>query len=136
MFYDETKLKQDPPKALWQILIYCIINCGRVYNQKLSVKRDIRKSSNKALLLKKKDVFLIICISGFYMKCCKEKKRKIFDLSLLVQQVHPGLITINVPLFKKLRDIIFLGGENHFMDNLGVKKVEAPSKCPEKWLIK
>jgi hypothetical protein len=21
-------------------------------------------------------------------------------------------------------------------DNLGVKKVEAPSKCPEKWLIK
>ncbi len=22
------------------------------------------------------------------------------------------------------------------MDNLGVKKVEAPSKCPEKWLIK
>ncbi len=62
-------------------------------------------------------------------------------------------ITINVPLFKKLRDIIFFGGENHFIshfeghfegaktffdarDNLGVKKVEAPSKCPPKWLIK
>ena len=27
------------------------------------------------------------------------------------------LITINVPLFKKLRDIIFLGGENHFMSH-------------------
>ncbi len=29
----------------------------------------------------------------------------------------------NVPLFKKIWDIIF-------------KKVEAPSKCPEKWLKK
>ncbi len=70
------------------------------------------------------------------------------------------IIIINVPLFKKLRDIIFFLWENHFMshfeghfegaktfltpsivpsaarDNLGVKKVEAPSKCPEKWLIK
>jgi hypothetical protein len=27
------------------------------------------------------------------------------------------LITINVPLFKKLRDIIFFGGENHFMSH-------------------
>jgi hypothetical protein len=27
------------------------------------------------------------------------------------------IITINVPLFKKLRDIIFLGGENHFMSD-------------------
>ncbi len=69
-------------------------------------------------------------------------------------------LTINVPLFKKLRDIIFFLRDNHFMshfrehfegaktfltpkivssaarDNLGVKKVEAPSKCPEKWLIK
>ncbi len=26
-------------------------------------------------------------------------------------------ITINVPLFKKLRDIIFFGGENHFMSH-------------------
>ena len=66
----------------------------------------------------------------------------------------PLIITINVPLFKKLRDIIFFWWDNHFMshfeghfegaktfltcarDNLGVKKVEAPSKCPEKWLIK
>jgi hypothetical protein len=56
-------------------------------------------------------------------------------------------ITINVPLFKKLRDIIFFLRDNHFMSHfkghfegaktfLGVKKVEAPSKCPEKWLIK
>jgi hypothetical protein len=44
-------------------------------------------------------------------------------------------ITINVPLFKKLRDIIFFCG-TRARDNLGVKKVEAPSKCPEKWLIK
>jgi len=28
-----------------------------------------------------------------------------------------GTITINVPLFKKLRDIIFFGGENHFMSH-------------------
>ncbi len=28
-----------------------------------------------------------------------------------------ALITINVPLFKKLRDIIFFGGENHFMSH-------------------
>ncbi len=27
------------------------------------------------------------------------------------------LITINVPLFKKLRDIIFFWGENHFMSH-------------------
>jgi hypothetical protein len=27
------------------------------------------------------------------------------------------VITINVPLFKKLRDIIFFGGENHFMSH-------------------
>jgi hypothetical protein len=67
-----------------------------------------------------------------------------------------GQITINVPLFKKLRDIIFFWWENHFMSHfeghfegaktfltpklslaaLGFKKVEAPSKCPEKWLIK
>jgi hypothetical protein len=26
-------------------------------------------------------------------------------------------LTINVPLFKKLRDIIFFGGENHFMSH-------------------
>jgi hypothetical protein len=25
---------------------------------------------------------------------------------------------------------------NMLLDNLGVKKVEAPSKCPEKWLKK
>ncbi len=61
-------------------------------------------------------------------------------------------LTINVPLFKKLRDIIFFWWDNHFMShfeghfegaktffdplNLGVKNVQAPSKCPEKWLIK
>jgi hypothetical protein len=28
-----------------------------------------------------------------------------------------GRLTINVPLFKKLRDIIFFGGENHFMSH-------------------
>ncbi len=28
-----------------------------------------------------------------------------------------GLITINVPLFKKLRDIIFFWCENHFMSH-------------------
>ncbi len=29
----------------------------------------------------------------------------------------PQLITINVPLFKKLRDIIFFWWENHFMSH-------------------
>ncbi len=28
-----------------------------------------------------------------------------------------SILTINVPLFKKLRDIIILGGENHFMSH-------------------
>jgi hypothetical protein len=28
------------------------------------------------------------------------------------------------------------GNQRCARDNLGVKKVEAPSKCPEKWLIK
>jgi hypothetical protein len=28
-----------------------------------------------------------------------------------------SVITINVPLFKKLRDIIFFWGENHFMSH-------------------
>jgi hypothetical protein len=46
----------------------------------------------------------------------------------------------NVPLFKKLWDIIFFL-DNHFMSHFkghfeGVKKVLAPSKCPLKWLIK
>jgi hypothetical protein len=52
-------------------------------------------------------------------------------------------ITINVPLFKKLRDIIFFLRDNHFMSHfkghfegaktfLTPEKVEAPSKCPEK----
>ncbi len=30
---------------------------------------------------------------------------------------HEDALTINVPLFKKLRDIIFFGGENHFMSH-------------------
>jgi hypothetical protein len=29
----------------------------------------------------------------------------------------------------------FEGGQDFFDPNLGVKKVEAPSKCLEKWLI-
>jgi hypothetical protein len=40
-------------------------------------------------------------------------------------------ITINVPLFKKLRDIIFFLRDNNFLSHF-----EAPSKCPEKWLKK
>jgi hypothetical protein len=79
-----------------------------------------------------------------------------YILSIYCDRMIPTLsrvkITINVPLFKKLRDIIFFWWDNHFMshfeghfegaktflarDNFGVKKVEAPSKCPEKWLIK
>ncbi len=43
-----------------------------------------------------------------------------------------NVITINVPLFKKLRDIIFFWWDkivpSAARDNLGVKKVEAPSK--------
>ena len=36
---------------------------------------------------------------------------------MLALNQHGDVITINVPLFKKLRDIIFLGGENHFMSH-------------------
>jgi hypothetical protein len=31
--------------------------------------------------------------------------------------LYNEIITINVPMFKKLRDIIFFGGENHFMSH-------------------
>jgi hypothetical protein len=58
--------------------------------------------------------------------------------------MHPAtalgqIITINVPLILKMR-IIFLRA-NYFMGYFegyfeGVKKVEAPSKYPEKWTIK
>ena len=37
--------------------------------------------------------------------------------SLSMALVMDVTITINVPLFKKLRDIIFFGGENHFMSH-------------------
>jgi hypothetical protein len=47
------------------------------------------------------------------------------------------IITINVPLILKTRDINFLRA-NYFMGHFkgyfeGVKKVEAPSKYPNKW---
>ena len=60
----------------------------------------------------------------------------------------------NVPLFKKIWDIIFFWGDNNFLSHFsghfegastfltpklslaGVEKVLAPSKCPSKWLIK
>ena len=40
-------------------------------------------------------------------------------------------VTINVPLFKKMQDIIDFLGDNHFISHF-----EAPLKCPEKWIIK
>ncbi len=45
-----------------------------------------------------------------------------------------NVLTINVPLFKKLRDNFFLW-DNNFMSHFS-GQVEAPSKSPEKWLIK
>ncbi len=49
-----------------------------------------------------------------------------------------AFITINVPLFKKLRDIIFFCGTITLCarDNLRGQKSLGPSKCPSKWLIK
>jgi hypothetical protein len=44
-------------------------------------------------------------------------------------------ITINVPLLKKLRDIIFFLRDNNFLSHFE-GHFEAPSKCPEKWLKK
>ncbi len=38
-------------------------------------------------------------------------------LNVCLQLGSRDIITINVPLFKKLRDIIFVGGENHFMSH-------------------
>ncbi len=61
------------------------------------------------------------------------------------------VLTINVPLFKKLRDIIFFWWDNHFMSHFeghfeGAKtfltgqfrgqKSRGPLKMSEKWLIK
>ena len=47
----------------------------------------------------------------------------------------------NVPLFKKIWDIIFLGGDNHLMSHFSghfewASTFLTPSKCPLKWLIK
>ena len=75
----------------------------------------------------------------------------------LVEYNGRGCLTINAPLILKMRDIIFFAGKllnGPFQgifpggqdfdpkiapccarDNLGVKKVEAPSKYPEKWPI-
>jgi hypothetical protein len=36
---------------------------------------------------------------------------------LIVKMCKNDVITINVPLFKKLRDIIFFWWENHFMSH-------------------
>jgi hypothetical protein len=46
-------------------------------------------------------------------------------------QTRSEELTINVPLFKKLRDIIFFWGENHFMSHFeghfeGAKTVLTP----------
>ncbi len=50
--------------------------------------------------------------------------------------LQKDIITINVPLLKKLRDIIFFLRDNHFMSHFKGHFEGAPSKCPEKWLIK
>jgi hypothetical protein len=39
------------------------------------------------------------------------------SLTQLEKQLRFGEITINVPLFKKLRDIIFFWWENHFLSH-------------------
>ncbi len=97
------------------------------------------------------------CPLIWVIKCLSRKK--IYVPQFLKQRY---IITINVPLCKKLRDISFFLRDYNFLshfeghfegastffspklslaalsarDNLGVKKVEAPSKCPSKWLIK
>ncbi len=63
---------------------------------------------------------------------------------------HPMLLTINAPLIMNMREIIFFLRANYIMGHfkgyfegaktfltpiLRVKKVEAPSKYPEKWPI-
>jgi hypothetical protein len=52
-------------------------------------------------------------ISGIF------QKYKMGDISKGVANTlnSPPKLTINVPLFKKLRDIIFFGWENHFMSH-------------------
>ncbi len=59
-----------------------------------------------------------LCTSNSRNKCtvlmvCKTHASKVYNLLTEVQRV----ITINVPLFKKLRDIIFFWWENHFMSH-------------------
>ena len=60
---------------------------------------------------------------------------------MIYEKIFKYIITINVPLFKKLGDIIYFLLDNHFISHFegyfkGVKKVKAPLKCPEKWIIK
>ncbi len=59
------------------------------------------------------------------------RKKSIFST------IPDDLITINVPLFKKLRDIIFFWWDNHFMSHFeghfeGAKTFFAPLNCPER----
>jgi hypothetical protein len=58
--------------------------------------------------------------TGAELRCWDSKKRVVLLLGPLAQQKpqrHIFFITINVPLFKKLRDIIFFWWENHFMSH-------------------
>ncbi len=68
--------------------------------------------------------------SGVELRFRTTKKTLVFYLFLAINV----LVKIHW-VIKKLRDIIFLWG-TITLCNLGVKKVEAPSKCPEKWLKK
>ncbi len=79
-----------------------------------------------------------VCLQSVKPACSVEKSQKYISLSLpyfLFFLFHlTGLfLTINVPLILKLRQIIFLGKlfQGIFW---GVKKVDAPSKYPDKWL--
>ncbi len=59
-------------------------------------------------------MFLIRKSSAFRVKC--EDFLNVFRTSARVKK-YTVIITINVPLFKKLRDIIFFWWDNHFMSH-------------------
>ncbi len=66
-------------------------------------------------------ILLVATLHGSVLLLYKRIGVYLLKLSLYgkdsYSNVSANILTINVPLFKKLRDIIFFGGENHFMSH-------------------
>jgi hypothetical protein len=90
-------------KQHWFIFIFLLKNSNpqaSVQEVQTTGKPSARKREHPALL--KHEIFTLLSILvGLFLHCCGTDRGE--------------KITINVPLFKKLRDIIFLGRDNNFL---------------------